>query len=260
MLLMVGKAHSEDLKRRIRHEKREDAYQKAMEAVKADKEKAEKERRGLEAIAGDFNISPKALRNRLKGGKSYLERNGKQQLLTPAEENKIVELAVISSDWGDPLTTMDITKYANALLAKRPGETSVKVGKNWASRFLVRHHKRLQMYWSKPLDTQRAKGLTREAVDDWFKILKEQIVENGILPENIYGMDESGFPPSNQGSQRVIGRAGNKIQHKQGGANRENVTAVVTICADGSTLRPLVIFKGEYLMKRWIKDNVCDAS
>ncbi|KLO06069.1 DDE-domain-containing protein, partial [Schizopora paradoxa] len=64
-------------------------------------------------------------------------------------------------------------------------------------------------------------------------------------------MDESGFPPSNQGTQKVVGRAGNKIQHKQGGANRENVTALVTICADGSTLRPMVIFKGEYLMKRF---------
>jgi len=115
---------------------------------------------------------------------------------------------------------------------------------------MTRHHNRLHMYWSKPLDTQRAKGLNREAVDDWFRIVKEQIVDAGIKPGNIYGMDESGFPPSNQGSQRVVGRAGNKIQHKQGGASRENVTALVTICAEGSTIRPLVIFKGEYL-------NIC---
>ncbi|KLO18966.1 hypothetical protein SCHPADRAFT_818923 [Schizopora paradoxa] len=115
------------------------------------------------------------------------------------------------------------------------------------------------MYWSKQLDTQCAKGLNSKAVKDWFRIVKEQIVDAGVKPENIYRMDESGFPPSNQGTQRVVGCAGNKIQHKQGGANRENVTALVTICADGSTLCPLVIFKGEYLMKRWIKNNVSNA-
>ncbi|KAJ7439297.1 hypothetical protein FB451DRAFT_985330, partial [Mycena latifolia] len=59
-----------------------------------------------------------------------------------------------------------------------------------------------------------------------------------IKPENIYGMDESGFPPSNQGRQRVVGRRGTKTQHKAGSANHENVTVLVTICADGTTLKP----------------------
>jgi len=96
-------------------------------------------------------------RKRSEGGFD-LERNAEQQLLTPAEENKIVELVVISSDWGDPLTPKDIEKYANRLLSKRPGGEERKVGKNWGRRFMVRHHDQLQMYWSKPLDTQRAKG------------------------------------------------------------------------------------------------------
>ncbi|KLO08238.1 DDE-domain-containing protein [Schizopora paradoxa] len=124
---------------------------------------------------------------------------------------------------------------------------------------MIRHHDRLCTYWSKPLETQRAKALNPTAVKDWFRIVKEQIVDQGIDPENIYGMDKSGFPPSNQGTQQVVGRAGNKVQHKQGGGSRENVTALVTICADGSTLRPHVIFKGEQLMTRWIQNNICDA-
>ena len=47
-------------------------------------------------------------------------------------------------------------------------------------------------------------------------------------------MDESGFPPSDQGTTRVIGRRGTRVQHKQGAADHENVTTIVTICADGS--------------------------
>ncbi|THU83855.1 DDE-domain-containing protein, partial [Dendrothele bispora CBS 962.96] len=58
-------------------------------------------------------------------------------------------------------------------------------------------------------------------------------------------MDESRFPPSNQGRERVVGHQGTKTQHKQGNANRENVTAIITICGDGSKLKPTVIFKGK---------------
>ena len=73
-------------------------------------------------------------------------------------------------------------------------------------------------------------------------------------------MDESGFPLSNQGRQKVIGRRGTKTQHKQGGADRENVTAIVTICADGTVLNPTVIFKGKNIMAKWGDNNVASAS
>ena len=135
-----------------------------------------------------------------------------------------------------------------------------EVGKNWMDWFLVWHHDKLATYWSKPLDTQRAKGLNAEAIADWFTIVKRCIIDKGIIPENIYAMDESGFPPSNQGSQRVIGHKGLKTQHKQGRASRENVTALVTICADSTVLRPCVIFKGDNLYKCWVNNNVAGAS
>ena len=69
-------------------------------------------------------------------------------------------------------------------------------------------------------------------------------------------MDESGFPPSDQGTQRVIGQRGTKTQHKKGSAERENVTAIITICADGTVLKPTIIFKGQNFMRKWGDDNV----
>jgi len=64
-------------------------------------------------------------------------------------------------------------------------------------------------------------------------------------------MDESGFPLSDQGQQCVIGCCGNQVQHKQGGADHENVTALVTICADGTALEPTIIFKEMNFMNKW---------
>ncbi|KAJ3505468.1 hypothetical protein NLJ89_g7400 [Agrocybe chaxingu] len=92
--------------------------------------------------------------------------------------------------------------------------------------FLDRHRDELQTHWSWPLATERATSLNWEAVKHWFvEIVKKEIHDRKIEPHNIYGMDESGFPPSDQGVQHVIGHRGSKIQHKAGSANRENVTA-----------------------------------
>ncbi|KAF9221249.1 hypothetical protein BS17DRAFT_797243 [Gyrodon lividus] len=60
-------------------------------------------------------------------------------------------------------------------------------------------------------------------------------------------MDETGNTAGDQGTHHVIGR--------QGGADQENVTLIVTICADGSVLPPTVIFKAKKFLKKWGKNN-----
>ena len=72
-------------------------------------------------------------------------------------------------------------------------------------------------------------------------------------------MDESGFPMVYQGKESVVGAHGTKTQHKQGGAECENFTTIVTICADGSTLKPTIIFKGKDFKQKWNDNNVVSA-
>ncbi|KAF8592789.1 DDE-domain-containing protein, partial [Ramaria rubella] len=52
---------------------------------------------------------------------------------------------------------------------------------------------------------------------------------------------------------------GTKTQHKQGGGDWENVTALITICTDGTALQPPIIFKGKNFMKKWADSNVSGA-
>ncbi|KAF5319127.1 hypothetical protein D9611_014093 [Ephemerocybe angulata] len=154
---------------------------------------------------------------------------------------------------------MDVGKYANLLLQTREGPGYEPVGDTWIYRFLSRHNEHLQSLWSKSLDTQRAQSLNPEAVKSWFDVVEKFVVEAGVEPENLYGMDESGFPMAYEGTDRVVGARGTKTQHQQGGADRENTTAVVTICADGTTVQPLLIFKGMYIKDDWIKGNSIGA-
>ena len=73
-------------------------------------------------------------------------------------------------------------------------------------------------------------------------------------------MDETGCPPSDQGAQKVVGGWGVKTMHKTGGADWENVTALVTICTDGMVLHPTIIFKAKWFNGQWANNNESKAS
>lgn len=85
------------------------------------------------------------------------------------------------------------------------------------------------------------------------------MVKASVQKEDLHVMDETGCPPSAPGTEWVVGGRGVKTQPMQGSADRENMTAVVTICADGTVLHPTIIFKGANFMRAWANDNVADA-
>jgi len=58
----------------------------------------------------------------------------------------------------------------------------------------------------------------------------------------------------------VYGATGEKVQHQQHSGGRENITVIVTICADGTSLPPAVIFKGDSYQTSWKQDNPLKAS
>ena len=61
--------------------------------------------------------------------------------------------------------------------------------------------------------------------------------------------------------QHVMGGSGKKQQIKQQESDsRETITAVVTICADGTSIPPLVIFKGKAFSVKWGENNPLKAS
>jgi hypothetical protein len=96
-----------------------------------------------------------------------------------------------------------------------------------------------------------AKALNPSNVNHWFSLVEEHITNKDILPEDIYDIDESGFPLTNTQSCCCVGPQGVKLQHTAGSAEQENMTGIVTICADGTALCPTIIFKGQNFMQKW---------
>lgn len=74
----------------------------------------------------------------------------------------------------------------------------------------------------------------------------------------LFAMDETGSGLGVAGKMKVVGAARQAIQHIRQDGNRENVTIMVTICADGTRLRDTIIFKGKRFQARWMSRNEAD--
>ena len=94
----------------------------------------------------------------------------------------------------------------------------------------------------------------------YFDLLEKTLTEHDIKPHNLYRFDESGFPLGCGKKTRVISPTGGKTQKTQCDGNKGNVTIMATICANGTTVPPVVIFKGQYFLEKWHQDNPIGAA
>jgi polyhydroxyalkanoate synthesis regulator phasin len=88
------------------------------------------------------------------------------------------------------------------------------------------------------------------------------MVAEDIRAENVYNIDEIGFLMGCSASAKVVEivrhpRTDGKLFHSQDG-NREMVTVLECICADGTALDPLVIYKAAELDAAWFEDSLDD--
>jgi hypothetical protein len=89
--------------------------------------------------------------------------------------------------------------------------------------------------------------------------LDRTIKTEGIEDDCLWAANEMGFPPGGGLKVWVIRAANRKTQHQQRDGNRENITVMVTICADSEEIPPTIIYKGQTLMTNWHQDNTLNA-
>ncbi|KIK84661.1 hypothetical protein PAXRUDRAFT_803299 [Paxillus rubicundulus Ve08.2h10] len=112
--------------------------------------------------------------------------------------------------------------------------------------FLERHSGNVARYWSAPLDTACGCAVNENTNKAWFDLLGRTIKDQNIEKDCLWAADETGFQPSGGLQEQVIGHAKKKRQHQQCDGNHENITVMVTICADGETIPPMVIYKDDH--------------
>jgi len=92
-------------------------------------------------------------------------------------------------------------------------------------------------------------------------MLGEIIEKYMIKPKNIDGSDEVGIQAQGQGKcEFVFGSCTKATPYQQCSGSHENITVIITICADGSTTPPAIIFKGSAYNIKWGDNNPLNAS
>jgi hypothetical protein len=217
----------------------------AIEAIK------KQEISSIREAARVFSVSDRTLRRRLTGHQNRSNTRANNHKLTQTEEESLKRwILSMDSRRAAPRPTI-VRDMANLLLAKR-GTTSVEtIGEKWVYNFTKRTPE-LQAHYSRRYDYQRAKQEDPRVIQKWFTTIKAIVVQHGILPEDIYNFDETGFAMGLTATAKVITRSeyyGRRSVLQPG--NREWVTAIESISASGWALPPTIIFKGKLYNQAW---------
>jgi hypothetical protein len=144
-----------------------------------------------------------------------------------------------------------VREMADQLLAAR---STSKVGINWPCNY-VRRTPEIQSRYNRKYDHQRALCENHRVIEPWFDLVANFKAKHGILDEDTYNFDETGFQMGVTSTTKVITGSERRSQPKavQPG-NREWVTVIQGVNAQGWPIPPFIIFAGKYHLSTWFHE------
>ncbi|GBP64917.1 hypothetical protein EVAR_49210_1 [Eumeta japonica] len=110
----------------------------------------------------------------------------------------------------------------------------------------IERNPKLSFRQAEGLSVARAKGLSREEVNNFYDLLNKVLTENDLLdkPERLYNMDESGIQLNNKPG-KGIAKEGAKVVNSVTSAEKCKTMTIVGCCdAIGNFFPPVLIIKG----------------
>ncbi|XP_041471793.1 uncharacterized protein LOC121421197 [Lytechinus variegatus] len=203
--------------------------------------------------AKEYQVPYGTLRDKVAGRTpAEVLRYGPRPFLTTNEETEIVNWAVKMGRVGFGQKMEDIQnvvkrmmekeKRTNPFVANRPG-------RRWWTSFRARNPK-LVFRKAQSVGKERT-AVTKNRIDRWFEDLEKYLEEHNarsILeePSRIFNADESGFPLGGRLNDRVLALKGEKVVQQFKNSEKGQVTVLVTVCAEGSFLPPMIVLPGRH--------------
>ena len=192
-------------------------------------------------FAKKFNVDRSTLSRRYNGvTQSVAVRHQEQQLLSARQEEELVRYINQLTEQGLPPTIAMLYNFAVELSGRQPS-------KNWPHRFIKRHSDVLASGNLALLDISRKKANNWHEYRYWFTLIDEKTRQYQIEPHNMYNIDEKGFLIGVlTKARRVFNKAAvttSKIIGPSQDGNRSWITVMATICADGTSIPPILIYQ-----------------
>ena len=204
-------------------------------------------------IAAKYGVDRTTLSRRWRGLQSSMQRKiENSRLLNDTQERALVEYIDTLTGRGLPPTRQMIRNFASEIAQK-------EAGKQWVDRFIKRHENEVLSRWATPIDIQRKRADSAPKYKLYFELLRTKIAEHKIDMRHTYNMDEKGFLIGILSKQK---RLFSRRKYEEGGikqiiqdGNREWITTIACVCADGTSLPPGLIYKagGNSIQDSWLE-------
>ncbi|KFY11349.1 hypothetical protein V491_07247 [Pseudogymnoascus sp. VKM F-3775] len=180
--------------------------------------------------AKQLGLPRNSVTRRVNGGLSRTQARQQQQKLSYAEEKVLLK-------WIKDLT---VSGYSPGhRLLKEVAEEILIIGRR--------------------IESVRMDGATKPVLEAWFDAYNKLVQKEKIKQENTYNMDESGFSIGTMESTHTIIDSSLRTKYQAHPGRQEWVSIVECICGDGTSISPLVIFKGKNVLQGWIPNEVLDS-
>ncbi|CAG4939341.1 unnamed protein product [Parnassius apollo] len=176
---------------------------------------------------------------------------GGQKLLTEIEEENLVNVLVAVSDYGSPMTKLDLKMLVFNYLEKNSRShifNGKMPGNTWVENFLNRHSSKLSVRTTQNIKKVRAeKGLLE--MQNFFDNLQATLKD--IPPSNILNYDETNLS-DNPSNLKCIFRRGIKYPERILNSSKSCVSIIFTVSAAGDCLPTYVVYKATNLYSEWV--------
>ena len=199
-----------------------------------------------------FGVPTTSLRDHLYGT-TRGRHKGIAPTLKSHEEKKIVNYVFKMQDLGHPLTPMQLwLKVAVATQGRSTPWSAFGVpGKRWLRRFRRRH---LQVVYrhSQGLEITRARALNPTTAETLYANLEFLYSSYKYPLTHIWNCDESTVYAGRSSGAIVLAKRGNRSVHSLESNQREHLSVLSCINADGGSIPNFYILKGSYFLEDYI--------
>lgn len=203
--------------------------------------------------AADCNHVPYSrLQKRVSGRASKMERAAPNRRLNQQQEATLkAYITRCDALYMPPLMLQLISAAQRILDLEHPDGKAPPIGKNWISRWLARNPD-CRRKKQKKQEIKRPAANTVEVYERHFGAPKRAIDEYAIQPGDLYNIDETGIHIGVGGQRYIITMASDDDDiQSPSDKNRESVTVVETVAADGSVLALFIILKDKVHLSKW---------
>jgi hypothetical protein len=221
---------------------RQDRVILAIQAIKSDASLSQRRAAAL------YDVPQSTLSTRRAKTTARQDTHHGRSKLKRLEEEVIVQRIRKLDARGFAPTLSYVREMANQLLAARSGG---EVGEKWA-RNLIRRKPEIKSQVTRQRDHQRVLCSNPAVISPWFNLVRNVKAKYGILNEDTYNFDETGFQMGVGGSVKVVTASEKRLKPigVQPG-DREWATLIAGINAMGWSIPPFFIFKAKNHDQAW---------